>query len=531
MTQEEFNAMLQVALAQGLPGGYYTSKYSGEEVDALLSGKGMSILGRYDTVDDIESPVDGGHYYIGTETPYHVYTYINGNWVDGGIMQGPKGDPFTYEDFTQEQLDDLERGAKAAQSAAEASQADAKASENAAKASEIAAKSSETAAKSSETAAKSSENAASNSASSASSSALSAETSAQTATQKSSEASTSATNAAASAAAAADFAREATNSESAAESAANSAAGSASAASSSEINAKASEIAAKASETNSKESETSAAGSASDAASSAEIAQNAASTASQKANEASTSATNAAASAEAAEKAASDIGVQISTHNTNTSAHNDIRELVSGLKARLNALADSDDTTLDQLSEIVAYIKSNRSLIDGITTSKVNVSDIINNLTTSVSYKPLSAAQGVVLKALIDGIVVPTKVSELTNDSGYLTSFTETDPTVPAWAKATSKPSYTASEVGAVPTSRTVNGKALSANITLSASDVGADASGAASNVQANLNTHDSNTTKHITASERTAWNAKADKSYVDSAIQTAIGNAIGGSY
>ena len=36
MTQEEFNAMLQVALSQGLPGGYYTSKYRGEEIDALL---------------------------------------------------------------------------------------------------------------------------------------------------------------------------------------------------------------------------------------------------------------------------------------------------------------------------------------------------------------------------------------------------------------------------------------------------------------------------------------------------------------
>jgi hypothetical protein len=38
----------------------------------------------------------------------------------------------------------------------------------------------------------------------------------------------------------------------------------------------------------------------------------------------------------------------------------------------------------------------------------------------------------------------------------------------------TSKPTYTASEVGAVPTTRTVNGKALSGNISLSASDVGA---------------------------------------------------------
>lgn len=69
---------------------------------------------------------------------------------------------------------------------------------------------------------------------------------------------------------------------------------------------------------------------------------------------------------------------------------------------------------------------------------------------------------------------VPTNVSAFTNDAGYITGYTETDPTVPAWAKASSKPSYTASEVGAVPTSRTVNGKALSSNITLSASDVSA---------------------------------------------------------
>lgn len=39
----------------------------------------------------------------------------------------------------------------------------------------------------------------------------------------------------------------------------------------------------------------------------------------------------------------------------------------------------------------------------------------------------------------------PTKVSAFTNDSGYLTS--ETDPTVPSWAKATSKPSYALSEI------------------------------------------------------------------------------------
>lgn len=42
---------------------------------------------------------------------------------------------------------------------------------------------------------------------------------------------------------------------------------------------------------------------------------------------------------------------------------------------------------------------------------------------------------------------IPTKTSDLTNDSGYLTSYTETDPTVPSWAKASSKPSYSLTEI------------------------------------------------------------------------------------
>ena len=99
---------------------------------------------------------------------------------------------------------------------------------------------------------------------------------------------------------------------------------------------------------------------------------------------------------------------QVSAHNTETTAHSDIRLLIQGLTERLNTLADSDDTTLDQLSEVVSYIKSNRSLIEAITTSKVSVADIIDNLTTNVSDKPLSAAQGVALKALIDAITIPT---------------------------------------------------------------------------------------------------------------------------
>ena len=105
-----------------------------------------------------------------------------------------------------------------------------------------------------------------------------------------------------------------------------------------------------------------------------------------------------------------EITSQVATHNTGTDTHSDIRVLIQGLTDRLNALADSDDTTLDQLSEVVSYIKSNRELISAITTDKVSVADIIDNLTTNVANKPLSAAQGVALKALIDAISVPDKL-------------------------------------------------------------------------------------------------------------------------
>ncbi len=97
-------------------------------------------------------------------------------------------------------------------------------------------------------------------------------------------------------------------------------------------------------------------------------------------------------------------GNDVKTHNSSSTAHTDIRNLISALTTRLNTLADSDDTTLDQLSEIVAYIKNNKSLIDGITTSKINVSDIIDNLTSSVTNKPLSAKQGKVLNGLITAL-------------------------------------------------------------------------------------------------------------------------------
>ena len=79
------------------------------------------------------------------------------------------------------------------------------------------------------------------------------------------------------------------------------------------------------------------------------------------------------------------------------------------------------------------------------------------------------------LKTLIDKKADVSHKHVKADISDFPTSMPASD--VYSWAKASSKPSYSASEVGAVPTSRTVNGKVLSANISLSASDVGAASS------------------------------------------------------
>ena len=99
-----------------------------------------------------------------------------------------------------------------------------------------------------------------------------------------------------------------------------------------------------------------------------------------------------------------EVGNKVNEHNVNNQSHNDIRELVAKLTERLNTVANSSDVSLDQLSEIVAYIKNNKSLIEQVTTNKLNVTDVVNNLTTNVGSKALSASMGVELKRLIDSI-------------------------------------------------------------------------------------------------------------------------------
>lgn len=110
---------------------------------------------------------------------------------------------------------------------------------------------------------------------------------------------------------------------------------------------------------------------------------------------------------------ASSVSTSISTHNTSTSAHSDIRTLISDLSNKLNNFLDVDDTTTDQLSEVLTLINNNKGTLESLTTSKINVSDIVNNLTTNSTDKVLSAAQGVVIKGLIDALdaIMPTVTS------------------------------------------------------------------------------------------------------------------------
>ena len=115
------------------------------------------------------------------------------------------------------------------------------------------------------------------------------------------------------------------------------------------------------------------------------------------------------------------VHTELDSHNTSSFSHEDIRNLIKTIKNRLDNLLDSDDTTLDQLSEIVSYIKNNKSLIDNITTNKINVSDIIDNLTSSDVNKPLSSKQGKILKDLITEL--SSSINEkLPNNTKYAAS-------------------------------------------------------------------------------------------------------------
>ena len=151
-------------------------------------------------------------------------------------------------------------------------------------------------------------------------------------------------------------------------------------------------------------------------------------------------------------------------------------------------LINSAPTTLDTLGEIATAMQENDTVVD----------------------------------ALEDAIGTKANASDLTSHTG----------------NKSNPHGVTAAQISAVPTSRTVNGKALSANITLSASDVGADASGAANTALTNAKAYtDAEITEWVgdkTVSEQisTAVAKKADTEHTHSAYvnQNAFGKVAVGS-
>ena len=104
----------------------------------------------------------------------------------------------------------------------------------------------------------------------------------------------------------------------------------------------------------------------------------------------------------------------------------------------------------DMLKSVYDPQNKNADIFDYVDKAVEDVTIITDATPTQGSKNPVqSGGVYIALQDVKEGI--PTKVSDLTNDSGFITGYTETDPTVPGWAKSPSKPTYTAAEVGARP--------------------------------------------------------------------------------
>lgn len=101
--------------------------------------------------------------------------------------------------------------------------------------------------------------------------------------------------------------------------------------------------------------------------------------------------------------------------------------------------SDAGITIDDALSPTSENPVQNK-VINSALGTKANSADLAS-VATSGSYNDL-----------VNKPTIPTKTSDLTNDSGFLTSYTETDPTVPSWAKQSTKPTYSYSEITGTPT-------------------------------------------------------------------------------
>ena len=190
------------------------------------------------------------------------------------------------------------------------------------------------------------------------------------------------------------------------------------------------------------------------------------------------------------------VNTSISNHNSSSTAHSDIRTLIGELTTKLNAFLDVDDTTTDQLSEVLTLIENNKGTLESLTTSKINVSDIVNDLTTNNTTKVLSAAQGVAIKSLIDALE-----SELDDHNHVIADVSGLQSALDGKAASSHGTHVSYSTTNPVMDGTATVGTA--STVARSDHKHPTDTSRAS---KSEFDTHDGNTTKHITAAERTNW-------------------------
>lgn len=189
------------------------------------------------------------------------------------------------------------------------------------------------------------------------------------------------------------------------------------------------------------------------------------------------------------------------------------------LQGRLTNFLDSEDPQLDSLSEIIAYIQSNRSSIQDLVTDKVDVDSIVDNLTSTDASKVLSAKQGNSLKALIDAISTSISNVDNTSDSSKPVSTAQQDAINAAYANATKYADTKIADLidGAPETMDTLKEVAEAIQVNKDVETALNEAIGKKAN-QAELDTHVNNTTIHITASERANYQTAYEHSRAEHA-------------
>lgn len=120
--------------------------------------------------------------------------------------------------------------------------------------------------------------------------------------------------------------------------------------------------------------------------------------------------------------------------------YNTVKGQVSTNAADIAALKTGKQDSIADLSDIRAGAALGATALQSFTESDPTVPSW-----AKADNKPTYAYSEITGTPTIP--TVPTTVSSFTNDAGYLTSYTETDPTIYSWAKASTKPSYTLNEV------------------------------------------------------------------------------------